>query len=177
MGIGQHFAQRVVEVVFVINHFHAHKRIVVVGHRNVVQIQFFGVLCWKILLREHLRNFAATVGAEVETQHHVALGNGGHGRAVGVGNDNGFNKFVGQTRIITFLNCIQNPFRKGSLYTFPFHLYTFPLYTFTFHLSPFSFHHRIVCFCHALPAFVAVHGKKTARYTGNLPRGLGQMLL
>ena len=80
---GQYLTKRIGQVVFVKNHRNVLETIVIIGHRDVFQVEFGHVLLRKIALAEGLRNLAASVGPKIKTQHHVPVLNGSQGRAVG----------------------------------------------------------------------------------------------
>ena len=67
-----HFTDRVDEVGLVVQNVHTLEALVVVGHGDVVQVQGRHSVVFEGFLGQRLGDFSASVGAEVEAQHHVS---------------------------------------------------------------------------------------------------------
>ena len=146
---GQHLAQGVVQVVLLEHRRHAHKRVVVVGEGEVVQVQPLHLKSVVVLLRQHLRDFTAPVGAEVEAQHHVAVLDSGQRLAIGPGLHNGLQKLIRHAVLVLLLHGLNQVLRG----------------------RPDAVHQQVVGHLHPFPAAVAVHGVVAAHHRGNLGAG------
>ena len=122
---------------------------IVFRHRQVIQIQFVHALFWEITLRQSLRDFATSVGAEVEADYHVALLDIAHRSTWRIRQDDWVDEFVRHTRCIAIFNRFQNVSWRIS----------------------FAVYHRFVGQSHALPAIIAVHRVVTTRYWRDLRVG------
>ena len=94
------------------------------------------------MLGEHLRDFAATVGTEVEAQHHIPFLYGGQRLTVGAHFHDRLQEFVRDTFLVLLLNSL-NQVLRGRADTM---------------------HQHVVGHLHPLPTLVAVHGIVAAHH-------------
>ena len=134
------------QVGLVVQHFDALEPVVVVGHGHIVQGEGGHAVVGEVLLRHGCRDLPAAVGAEVETEHHIARAN----PAVHALEDRRLNELIGDVCRIG---------RRHGRLGVGEHL-------------PLPIHEQRVGFGDALPPLVAVHGPVPAAHRGQTGSGL-----
>ena len=130
-GFADSFAEPVADTFGRVGNFDV-QAFLVLRHRHERQSdEFFDAReTFKFRIGKGVREFASTVGAEVEENHAVALFH-----AVIIADNDGDNKFVGNLVVVGFFN------RRGGIRFF----------------RRVSFGNGVVGFLHAVPALIAVH--------------------
>ena len=101
-----HLSEGVGQVGLVVQHMHTLESLVVIGHGDVVQVQWLHAMLGESLLGQRLGDFSAAVGAEIEAQHHVSRSDA----SVNAIHQKRLHKFVGHPTVVMCLH----PFNRGS---------------------------------------------------------------
>ena len=153
-GLGDGLAEGIVHQLLVEEDMHAGEGGIVRGEAAVVQREGVHPLFRHVLLRQHGRQLAGAVVAEVVEDDGVALLDLGEGLAV-LGDHDRLDELVGHVGVVGCLDAVDGALERGAL----------------------AFDQQVVGLLDAVPALVAVHRVETAAHGSDLARGLGHLLL
>ena len=104
------FAKSFCNIVFVVNYFYVLIRFIIIGQRNIIQIEFMHVLFVEIFLRKRFGKFTTSIGSEIKENNNIAFFNRSQWLAVFINSYNGIDKFISYTIFITFYDTFYDIF-------------------------------------------------------------------